>query len=439
MNLHISKTIIMLLMLCLCAVSLSACGSGKTENKEKGTDKAADVSVTETAQPTESAAGTAERMYPDAPKIDTEYPYTQDMSIVERSLLSCGNKERLQNVLDKAASGEALTVAFIGGSITYGYKVAKNECFATLLCNRIKDVFGVEVNCINAGISGTPSVLGNLRVERDVLEYDPDLVFVEFAVNDGFDDEYKNSYESLINKILAYESDPAVVLLFTITRDGHTCQPWMSEIGEYYKLPMVSVPDSVWAEVQAGIISYDDYSSDETHPNKQGHKWITELLYYCLETVYNSDFETEHYVIPEDAYYKNYYKDMKLYTNESLAEVNVGASWKAAETMPDFPDGWAYIPDSGNEAFTFTADCRAIIILYHEMPKTGEDSWGAVDVFVDDEKVQSIYACSSSGWNNPTYNITYESVTSAEHTISIKAKEGFEDKNFEILGIAYMK
>ena len=37
------------------------------------------------------------------------------------------------------------------------------------------------------------------------------------------------------------------------------------------------------------------------------------------------------------------------------------------------------------------------------------------------------------------YNIVYETVSSKEHEITITAKEGFEDKEFDILGIAYSK
>jgi hypothetical protein len=93
------------------------------------------------------------------------------------------------------------------------------------------------VNCVNAGLSGTPSVLGNMRLERDVLACDPDIVFVEFAVNDGGETIYKNAYESLVRTLLADERDIAVVLLFTIVENGHTCQPHMSKIGEHYDIP----------------------------------------------------------------------------------------------------------------------------------------------------------------------------------------------------------
>ena len=37
------------------------------------------------------------------------------------------------------------------------------------------------------------------------------------------------------------------------------------------------------------------------------------------------------------------------------------------------------------------------------------------------------------------FNVAYETVTSKEHTIKICAKEGYEEKQFDILGIAYSK
>ena len=422
---------------------LTACG--KNNNNASPTaaaTKAAETKPTSEEQqvsPTNEADNVipAVNKYPEVQKTSLYGGYTQDMSIIERSLLSTGNTERLQNVLYKATSGEPITIAFIGGSITEGYKVDKTSCFATLFSEWMAGNFETEVNCVNAGISGTPSVLGNLRAERDVLSSDPDLVVVEFAVNDGNEDAFKNSYESLINKLLAYKTEPAVLLLFTITRDGHTCQSWQSKIGEFYDLPMVSVPDSIWKEVKDGHISYDDYSSDETHPNRQGHKWIRELLSYCIETVYNMDFEKEHYEIPEDAYYKKYYKDMVLYDNTSLATESLG-SWQASKTMNSFPNGWAYVPGGDNEPLSFKADCRAMIILFHEMPKNDEE-FGAAEVYMDGKKLQTINAVTKSGWNNPTYCVVFEAVDSEEHEFNIKAAEGFEDKKFEILGIAYTK
>lgn len=429
------KFISLLCILCLATASFTACSS---ENKETNLPDAGNSqpSVTGEADDTVPTIAAAENKYPDAPVVDLNYTYNQDMSIIERSLLSTGHNERLKNVLNKAASGEDITVAYIGGSITYGYTVNSNECYAYLFTQWLTNNFGVQVNYVNAGISGTPSVLGNLRVERDVLAYNPDLVIVEFAVNDGYEDAFKNSYESLLTKILSYETEPAVMLLFCITNEGHTCQEWMSAVGEHYQLPMVSVVDSMNAEVEAGNIEFTDYSKDGSHPTPMGHKWITDYLVYCADTVYRMDFDDTHYSLPEKASYKNYYKDMILYTNKTLENVFLG-SWTEGDNVSSFPDGWTYNPGTGNEPLKFTATCRGAIFLYRQMPASNTQ-FGAVEVYIDGQLAQSIYACDSGGWNNPTYCVIFEKVEAKEHTIEIKAKEGYEDLSFEILGIAYM-
>ncbi|MBP1542971.1 MAG: hypothetical protein J6A16_02645, partial [Oscillospiraceae bacterium] len=173
--------------------------------------------------------------------------------MIKRSLISTGDMTRMANVLDRASKGEEITAAYIGGSITEGYHdnltLKEDEKWAKMSTTYIQEQFpGATVNYVNAGISGTPSVLGNVRLERDVLAYDPDIVFVEFAVNDGGEAIYKNAYESLVRTLLQDERDIAVVLLFTIVENGHTCQPHMTQIGEKYDLPMISLPDSIWVE-----------------------------------------------------------------------------------------------------------------------------------------------------------------------------------------------
>ena len=51
------------------------------------------------------------------------------------------------------------------------------------------------------------------RVNKDVLEYEPDLVLVEFSVNDEDSLFYKKTYDNLVRKILLSDSRPAVMLL----------------------------------------------------------------------------------------------------------------------------------------------------------------------------------------------------------------------------------
>lgn len=86
----------------------------------------------------------------------------------------------LPNVAAKLARGEEVRVAFLGGSITaaHGWRVFTMENLRRLHP-------GARFIEINAAVSGTGSNYGAMRLERDVLRHQPDLIFVEFAVNDG--------------------------------------------------------------------------------------------------------------------------------------------------------------------------------------------------------------------------------------------------------------
>ena len=78
--------------------------------------------------------------------------------------------------------------------------------------------------------------------------------------------------------LLTQEKDIAVVLLFTVLDSGYTCQEHMSKIGANYDLPMISVHDSVYEEIEAGRMTWQDYSNDQSHPNAYGHKCITDFV-----------------------------------------------------------------------------------------------------------------------------------------------------------------
>lgn len=433
-----AKKILNGLMLLGCSAWLCACGGEDSSNTATATITTVteNTTVMTTEETTEETSEeTAESL--DAVSLDMNYE--QDMRIVENSFLSGGNNLRIKRMLNKAAKGEPITVGFIGGSITYGYKVNNPECFATLYTNWLSDQLHTEVKCVNAGISGTPSVLGNLRVDDQILAEKPDMVVVEFAVNDGGDTIFKFSYESLINRILKAENEPAVMLLFTVTEEGHTCEKWMKQVGEHYELPMVSVVQSMKAEVDAGNISYEEYSGDGVHPNIQGHKWITEYLAYATQKI-NEAETSEKPELPSRAVFASYYENLNFHNRNNL-EVTSSGSWTEGN-MQGFTDifgmGWKYVPGEKNEPLTFKADCRVLMLIYKEVPSSNK-KFGAVDVYIDGEVVKTINAATPNGWNEPTYSMLLEELDSSEHTIEIKAKNGCEDKEFEIMGFAWMK
>jgi lysophospholipase L1-like esterase len=75
-----------------------------------------------------------------------------------------------------------------GDSVTKGAPyVAAPDCFAQLLARRVNHRLqgsGRRFRCVNAGVGGENSAEGLARIESDVLTHSPDLVAVEFGLND---------------------------------------------------------------------------------------------------------------------------------------------------------------------------------------------------------------------------------------------------------------
>ncbi len=142
--------------------------------------------------------------------------------MIQRSLMNFGNTCRIQRVIEKARDGKEVTLAYIGGSITQGAGAIPihTKCYAYQSCQLFQKRFAAQdnVRLIKAGVGGTPSELGMIRFDRDVLrgEEQPDLVVIEFAVNDEGDETKGDCYESLVRKVLNLPWKPAVVLLFSV-------------------------------------------------------------------------------------------------------------------------------------------------------------------------------------------------------------------------------
>ncbi|MBR5116585.1 MAG: SGNH/GDSL hydrolase family protein, partial [Lachnospiraceae bacterium] len=94
--------------------------------------------------------------------------------------------DRMKRFVKRAAAGEELVVAFFGGSITQGSLASTEEtCYAYLFYTMLKERYPqAKLTYVNAGIGGTGSHYGAMRVREDLLQHRPDLVVLDFSVND---------------------------------------------------------------------------------------------------------------------------------------------------------------------------------------------------------------------------------------------------------------
>ncbi len=418
-------------------LAMTACSS-PADSSASDSSPAADNSASaaqnaESSQPGQQESSEADESSA-APTAEADDARTDYEKMVDRSLLSVGDMTRMSDVFQKAQNGEDITVAYIGGSITEGYNAGTTEFYAKTCTDLLQGYFpDITVTGVNAGISGTPSLLGNLRLERDVLSADPDIVFVEFAVNDGQEADYKNAYESLVRTLLTQEKDIAVVLLFTVLDSGYTCQEHMSKIGANYDLPMISVHDSVYEEIEAGRMTWQDYSNDQSHPNAYGHKCITDFVDNYYQKVLPVVAENVGEVSKElpDPVFSAKYMNMHYMDSATMDGVELDG-FEQYDTHGSFHNGWMYRGTDGG-SMKFTVDCSVLEMVFKA---NNSDKYGTADIYVDGEKVKSVVSNMSDGWNNPVTAYLIDNDSSAEHTVEIRM-EGGVTQAFFVMAFGY--
>jgi len=128
--------------------------------------------------------------------------------------VECRPRGGLPNFFAKAKAGGDVRVAYLGGSITAapGWRVFSLD--------RLKKEFPkAQFSEISAAIGGTGSDLGAFRVGHDVIAHKPDLVFVEFAVNDAGTppEQILATMEGIVRQILRADAATDICFVYTVS------------------------------------------------------------------------------------------------------------------------------------------------------------------------------------------------------------------------------
>lgn len=108
----------------------------------------------------------------------------------------------------RAREGEALSVVFFGGSLTWGANASdpQRTSYRALMADYLRQKYPrAPLAFHDAAIGGTGSKLGIFRLERDVLSRKPDLVFLDFTANDdhyGSDLPSLAAYECILRELI---------------------------------------------------------------------------------------------------------------------------------------------------------------------------------------------------------------------------------------------
>lgn len=243
-----------------------------------------------------------------------------------RDARECTAREGLPNFFAKAASGQAVKVGYLGGSITAqeGWRVRSLQWF--------RDQFpGAKFEGINAAIGGTGSELGVFRMKSDVLDKKPDLLFVEFAVNDAYTPPaiLTRAVEGIVRQTWALLPDTDICFVYTLTqRDSATYQTGklpqsatvMEAVADRYGIPSIAFgvevsrlegqgklimasPDAHVERVSGEELNVDAhagtgpilFSKDGVHPYLDtGHALYTQALIRSMQEIRSCGTAEDH-------------------------------------------------------------------------------------------------------------------------------------------------
>lgn len=396
-----------------------------------------------------------------APNLGIDPPVdfsTEDYSrMIEKSLLNLGNVKRIQDVVNRAKKGEEVTIAYIGGSITQGAgaKPGQQESYTYKSYTAFRGICGEhrKVRYIQAGVGGTPSELGMLRYDRDVRmekTVDPDIVIVEFAVNDAGDETEGNCFESLVYHILSAPNHPAVILLFSVFENDWNLQERLAPVGYRYDIPMVSIKDAVVEQFykkkgDGNIITKRQFFYDIFHPTNEGHTIMADCLTYLFRKVLQAepaaaDINLNQLPVIGRDFVSVQLSDRKNPSDNIIVEEGGFTSWDEDLQIKEvdaktgvkklFPYNWMRIPENGEAPMRLKVKCKAFLLIYKD---SGADEFGKASVSVDGKAVR-IFDPHEIGWTHCTPVILIQEAKENWHDITIRMENGEENKKFTVLG-----
>ncbi|MGO4949107.1 SGNH/GDSL hydrolase family protein [Paenibacillus sp. DRB1-1] len=401
------------------------------------------------------------------PEVSMEEPVDFDSQayreMIAKSLLNKGNNKRLKAAIEKAKRGEEVTVAYIGGSITQGAGAVPihENCYAyqsyTLFKKKFSKKGGESVQMVKAGVGGTPSELGIVRYDRDVLRegtVEPDIVVIEFAVNDAGDETKGNCYESLTLKALNASNKPAVILLFSVFVDDWNLQERLSPVGWNYDLPMVSVKDAVEEQFRlskagGNVISKRQFFFDIYHPSNAGHRVMADCLGWLFDIADEASPDQTDVDTSKPPVIGCDFAETKLLDRSNsghIATINMGSFTETDTDLqmvemddhpyssPQFPYNWMHHPENGASEFKITICSKRLILVFKD---SGNSDFGCADIWVD-EKYFKTADPHENNWTHCNAVILYNEQVSKEHTVVIRMAPGHETKRFTILGFGYI-
>lgn len=366
------------------------------------------------------------------------------------SVMSVGNNARLKKVIERAQNGEVITLATIGGSITEGAGASSyKECWASRFHIRFRTEYGAangsNVCFVNAGVGGTPSPFGYMRYQREVVNRVPaadtdglpDVVVIEFSVNDWEEPTKHRCFESMVKEILDAPNEPAVILLFAVFRNGFNLQNDLRRIGKNYDLMMVSIKDGFYGHFGKEL-KKEGFFSDEYHPTSLGHRIMTDCLMQAVTEAAEAETDAAPDLDVKPVYGTDFMGLKTIFGDTETEEFTVdrgGFPGSDSGSYHNQPVGWVcgknfyHNVKDPMDPLTVRGVFRKCLVAWKA---TNSASFGAAEILIDGRVVKTVKG-GKDKWGQSEVVLVLDEKEAAEHTLEIRVTE--EGKAFTVTAI----
>lgn len=192
----------------------------------------------------------------------------------------------------KWPKNRTINLVFHGHSVPAGYwhnsEVHTMDSYPHIVLNEIKKIYPhAVINAIITAIGGENSEKGQLRIDSDVLSHRPDVLFIDYALNDvglGLD-KAEVAWEKMIQEAL--KADIKVILLTpspdqrqNILEDDNPLVLHAEQIRQLAAEYGVGLADPfvVFQQIEREEGTLKEYMSHVNHPNRKGHEIIADKI-----------------------------------------------------------------------------------------------------------------------------------------------------------------
>lgn len=182
-------------------------------------------------------------------------------------------------------AADSLNVVYFGGSSTVG--VGLYNTWMEQANDYLSLDGAVNINSHYAGLLGTGSAIGLLRMHENVIAKNPDLVFIEFAADDSAETITLQYIESIVLSLLSLQNTPDVIFIYSGRNDSNVLGDILINsmkhhhlIAEFYGIPEIDLRYEMevhWDEMNPFL------NDDKLSLSQGGHDFFAQEVIACLQ------------------------------------------------------------------------------------------------------------------------------------------------------------